>query len=89
GTRPVTIGIYPRRLTGLVNKSAWRERHAHLLANHAEQPRAMLERAAGSEDAFDAAVSAIVMSRHWDQLANLPAVDDPTVGLEGQIWTPA
>lgn len=89
GTRPVAIEIYPRRLTGAVKKSAWRARHAYLLANHGDQPEAMLERAAGSEDAFDAAVSAIVMSRHRDQLAKLPVVDDETVRLEGQIWVPA
>ena len=40
-------------------------------------------------DAFDAAVSAIVMGRHRDQLAGLPIVDDAMVRLEGQIWTPA
>jgi hypothetical protein len=89
GTRPVAIELYPRRLTGSVNKSAWRARHAYLLANHADQPKAMLERAAGSEDAFDAAVSAIVMGRHRDHLVTLPIVDDPTLRLEGQIWTPA
>ena len=33
----------------------------------------MRERAAGSEDAFDAAVSALVMARHGDQLVGAPA----------------
>ena len=87
--RPVAIEIYPRRLTGSVNKSSWRSRHEYLFTNHADQPAAMLERAAGSQDAFDAAVSAIVMGRHRDQLAGLPIVDDAIVRLEGQIWTPA
>jgi hypothetical protein len=49
----------------------------------------MLERAAGSEDAFDAAVSAIIMSRHRDELSALPRVTDATVRLEGWIWEPA
>ena len=86
GIRPVIVEIYPRRLTGPVNKSSWSARREYLITNHSDQPELMLERAAGSEDAFDAAVSAIVMSRHRDQLARLPAVADPTARLEGRIW---
>jgi hypothetical protein len=88
GTRPVAVEIYPRRLTGRVNKSSWRARHAYMTTEHSGQPEGMLERAAGSEDAFDAAVSAIVMSRHRDQLSRLPTLADATVRLEGRIWTP-
>jgi hypothetical protein len=88
GARPVVVEIYPRRLTGRVIKSSWQARHAHLTTECSEQPERMLERAAGSEDAFDAAVSAIVMSRHRDQLSALPPVGDATVRLEGRIWTP-
>jgi hypothetical protein len=58
GTRPVIIEIYPRRLTGPVNKSSWRARLEYLTARHSDQPELMLERAA-----------------------------DPTVRLEGWIWT--
>jgi hypothetical protein len=88
GTRPVALEIYPRRLTGPVNKSSWRARHEHLHRHHGDQPPAMLERAAGSEDAFDAAVSAIVMARHRDRLARLAPPTDPAARLEGWIWEP-
>lgn len=87
GTRPVVVEIYPRRLTGPVNKSSWSARLQYLTTKHSDQPEFMRERAAGSEDAFDAAVSAIVMSRHRDQLVRLPAVADPTERIEGRIWT--
>jgi hypothetical protein len=85
GARPVVVEIYPRRLTGPVNKSSWRARHEYLANRHPEQPIRMLERAAGSEDAFDAAVSAIAMRRRWGRL---PAITDTTLRLEGLIWTP-
>ena len=49
----------------------------------------MRERAAGSEDAFDAAVSALVMARHRDELSALPPVPPGSrLRLEGAIWTP-
>ena len=48
----------------------------------------LLERAAGSEDAFDAAVSALVMGRHLTTPADLPAIDDPVTRIEGAIWRP-
>ena len=50
--------------------------------------RAFLERAAGSEDAFDAAVSALVMSEHEAELRVLGPLADPAYGIEGKIWRP-
>jgi predicted nuclease with RNAse H fold len=88
GPRTV-IEIYPRALTGRVNKGRWSERHAALLRSWPEQDRALLERAAGSEDAFDAAVSALVMGRHVDELAALRQTEDPDHLIEGCIWLPA
>jgi hypothetical protein len=41
-----------------------------------------------SEDAFDAAVSALVMQQHLDEFESLPLLDDDSFILEGQIWTP-
>jgi hypothetical protein len=55
---PRVVEIYPRALTGPVNKGKWSARHDYLVEHFPEQPRDLLERAAGSEDAFDAAVSA-------------------------------
>ncbi len=80
------VEIYPRALTGAVRKSSWSRRHEYLLQRFPEQPVRLLERAAGSEDAFDAAVSAIVMSRHEDRLMTLEKTQDPSYAIEGRIW---
>lgn len=86
--RPLVIEIYPRLLTGRVHKGRWRDRHAHLFRHFEDQPHALLERAAGSEDAFDAAVSALRMSEHSAELQTLTPLDDPSYRLEGRIWRP-
>lgn len=85
---PRVVEIYPRALTGRVNKSRWSSRHAYLLERFPEQPRDLLERAAGSEDAFDAAVSALVMSEHESEFRTLPLPADPAYRIEGKIWRP-
>lgn len=85
---PRVIEIYPRALTGPVNKSRWQERHEYLLRRFAGQKAALLERAAGSADAFDAAVSAIVMSEHAAELAALDQVVERPFAIEGCIWRP-
>src|SRR5204863_8258146 len=87
GARSV-LEIYPRALTGPVKKGRWRERHALLLRDWPEQDRALLERAAGSEDAFDATVSALVVARHVGQLGVLDQTADTDYLIEGHIWTP-
>jgi len=48
----------------------------------------LLERAAGSEDAFDAAVSALAMSEHEAELRTLDPPADPVYAIEGKIWQP-
>jgi hypothetical protein len=85
---PLAIEIYPRALTGPVRKSRWAERRSLLRRRFASQPAEMLERAAGSEDAFDAAVSALVMSEYQDQIAALTPTADPAFAVEGKVWTP-
>ena len=89
GSRTV-VEIYPRVLTEEpVNKGRWRDRRSYLRKYWPDQDAAMLERAAGSEDAFDAAVSALVMGRHVDELAALRQTEDPDHLIEGCIWLPA
>jgi hypothetical protein len=88
GGPPWVVEIYPRALTGPVNKSRWRDRHAELVRRFPDQTALLLERAAGSEDAFDAAVSALVMARHGDELAGLRPTSDPVEAIEGRIWRP-
>jgi hypothetical protein len=85
---PWVVELYPRALTDVVNKSSWRDRRAYLARRFPEQPDALLERAAGSEDAFDGAVSALVMDRHREELATLGRTSDPVEAIEGRIWRP-
>jgi hypothetical protein len=85
---PRVVEIYPRLLTGPVKKGRWAERHAYLFKRFPEQPRNLLERAAGSEDAFDAAVSALAMSEHEAELQTLAWPVGPEYGIEGKIWRP-
>jgi hypothetical protein len=86
---PLVIEIYPRALTGPIKKNRWLDRHEFLDRHFPEQPAPMRERAAGSEDSFDAAVSALVMSAHQEQFAGLERPSDPYYAIEGKIWRPA
>jgi hypothetical protein len=87
---PRVLEIYPRALLRRpVNKSRWTERIEYLQLEFQRQDAGLLERAAGSEDAFDAAVSALVMAEHHRQLAALTPTSDPDFIIEGQIWRPA
>lgn len=87
-TWPRVFEIYPRALTGRIRKNRWHERHTYLKRQFPEQQAELLERAAGSEDSFDAAVSALVMSRHQDRLVGrLPELSSDEA-VEGRIWRP-
>lgn len=78
--RPVVVEIFPRLLTGPVVKSSAARRAAYLAA------RGWPAEAGVTEDAFDAAVSALVMDAHAARLAELPEETDPVVRREGRIW---
>ena len=77
---PMAVEIFPRLLTGPVIKSRREARERYL------RERGWPPEAAVSEDAFDAAVSALVMSAHCAALAALPAEPDPAIRREGRIW---
>ena len=85
---PLVIEIYPRILTGPVVKKS-REARAHYLSTKYPQlddvHRALAE---SSEDAFDAAVSALVMAANAHELDSLPLVGNPRHQVEGLIWFP-
>lgn len=82
------VEIWPRLLTGPVNKSSSADRAAYLQRlDQALSPEDFLS-ASESDDAFDAAVSAISMSQHLKELTNLPEVSDRRALLEGIIWHP-
>jgi hypothetical protein len=85
---PLVVEIYPRLLTGAVVKNSAGARVAYLkkFETRMEHPD-LLATAASSEDAFDAAVSAMVMSRCLDDLGALPSTD-AVDKIEGRIWTP-
>ena len=80
------VEIFPRLLTGAVVKSDPAARDSYLDANVPEIPAALRGLAASSEDAFDAAVSAVVMARNAEDLRDLRPARDATIRLEGAIW---
>jgi hypothetical protein len=85
---PVAVEIWPRTFTGAVVKSDAAARAAHLDLHLPELTTELRDLAVGSEDAFDAAVSAVFMSRHEAELRALPAVDDAAARREGRVWSP-
>jgi len=87
-TPPVAVEIYPRALTGPVVKTDPAARAAYLAEHLPELAPELRATASGSEDAFDAAVSAVVMSRHTDALSALPPAVDETTRREGCVWVP-
>jgi len=87
--RPLVVEIYPRLLTGPVVKSSADARASYLSKRFPSFTEEMHRRASSTEDAFDAAVSAMVMAENaaaFDSLAN----SDPVAGAtEGEIWMTA
>ena len=84
---PKVVEIYPRVLTGPVRKTDWAARRQYLRSR--DLPPTLRRLAEDSDDAFDAAISSLVMARHVDWLSLLGPSTDPVIGLEGQIWTPS
>lgn len=86
---PVIVEIYPRLLSGPLTKSDPLARKQLLEANYPALDPTHLRSATLSDDAFDAAVSALVMVEHLSDLLALPDEPDPQLRLEGRIWHPA
>jgi len=85
---PLVVEIYPRSLTGPVNKSSPDARREYLQQRYPDMPAPLAAEAAASDDAFDSAVSAMEMARNAGHLLRLPAAADAMVRLEGVIWHP-
>lgn len=85
--RSTVFEMYPRALTGPVRKSDRESRRRYL--ESWDIPPDVRRLAEDSEDAFDAAISALRMYRQRNELVGLRASDDPDVRLEGAIWVPA
>jgi hypothetical protein len=82
------IEIYPRSLTGPVHKRNDVHRSAYLDAAKWAITAPFAQSIVGSEDALDAAFSALVMYDYRDDLATLLQATDPVTLLEGDVWSP-
>ena len=85
---PCVIEIYPRLLTGTVNKTSADARAAYLVSRYPSLGDEMTRRAMSSEDAFDAAVSALAMDAVRWELKELAPIENSRTRQEGQIWVP-
>ena len=92
--RPLVVEMYTRLNTGAVHKSNAEARAAYLLkrrredAAYAALSRTVMQRARGSEDAFDALVSTMVIAERRATFERLPKPRDPLHGIEGWTWAP-
>jgi hypothetical protein len=84
----LALEIYPRLLTGPVRKSNREQRELYMAELAWSMTPAFAAAIIESEDAFDAAISALVMDRHRSGLATLAQSDDPVTLLEGSVWCP-
>jgi len=85
---PLALEIYPRLLTGPVIKSSASGRQRYLAARYPALDGPLLAYATASEDAFDAAISALAMAQHVADLRALPPLPDSPFRREGLIWHP-
>lgn len=85
---PRVMEIYPRLLTGAIHKRQALARRCFIERHYPELETTFARIAASSEDAFDAAVSALVMSAHTGVLRALPPARDERESIEGRIWAP-
>lgn len=85
---PAVLEIYPRLLTGAVVKSSPKARAEYIDARFPELSVHHRCLVASSDDALDAAVAAIVLSREANAVTALDAATDPVELLEGRIWCP-
>jgi hypothetical protein len=91
---PLVVEIYTRLMTGAVTKSSEAARTAYLAKKRRENglyagiSRRVLAKAKGSEDAFDALVTALVMVEHRAEFARLRKTEDEVFRMEGQTWVP-
>jgi hypothetical protein len=92
--RPLMVEMYTRLMTGAVAKSNPEARKKYLAAKrktdalYATLGRAVLAKAQGSEDAFDALVSVIEMASHAEEFGKLKATRNAELRLEGLTWRP-
>jgi hypothetical protein len=94
GKAPMVVEIYTRLMTGAVTKSSEAARTAYLAKKRRESAlygglsRGVLAKTRSSEDAFDALVTALVMTEHRREFAKLRRTEDEVFRMEGQTWVP-
>jgi hypothetical protein len=92
--RPLLVEMYTRLMTGPVAKSNPAARREYLAARRktdamfAPVGRAVIAKAAASEDAFDALVSVLEMARYAEEFMTLRATRNPDLHKEGLTWRP-
>ena len=86
-TSHTLVEIYPRLFTGPVVKRHAVSRESFLETNSVTTDPDFLRSMITSEDAFDAGVSAIAMSRVAEAAPPAP-VTDTLSRIEGRIWAP-
>ena len=84
----VVLEVYPRLLTGPVRKNSREERARYVAEAPWSVAPAFAAAIVESEDAFDAAISALVMDGQRADLAALRPSTDPVTLLAGDVWRP-
>ena len=84
----MVVEIYPRVLTGEVAKSNQSRRLDYLARNYSGVAQRWRQAMEASDDAFDAGISALVMSAHAEGFRSLAADTELPYSLEGRIWEP-
>lgn len=83
---PLVVEIYPRLFTGSVKKSSPSAREAHLKAYERSLTQGQRKDAISSEDAFDAAISAVEMGKRLVEFERLQQATNVQELLEGRMW---
>ena len=86
--KPIVVEIYPRLLTGGVVKSNPGRRLNYLARSYPDIDPQWRRAMEASDDAFDAGVSALVMSANAENLRHLQPDTASRYSLEGRIWAP-
>jgi hypothetical protein len=90
--KALLVEIYPRLLTGAVNKGNVTARAEYLVKKQANHPgyrnldAEVMAKAGMSEDAFDALVSVLAMAEFRQNFLTLQKTEDPITSLEGAVW---
>jgi len=85
----LVVEIWPRLFMGNVRKSNRGDRARHLSERYLQIEDGAFASAEGSDDAFDALVSALEMDRHVEDFERLVPTRAASTALEGEIWRPS